>query len=85
MVTASKLALNVGNIMNNSPQYPLSIGYNEMYVKVSVSTKFLDNQLDWKNYTDQMIPKLCGACYVVRSVCCVTLIHLGICFAYFYL
>jgi hypothetical protein len=52
------LALNVGktNVIqfktNNTPQYDLSIGYNEKYWNKSVNMKFLglqiDNQLNWK-------------------------------------
>jgi hypothetical protein len=37
-----------------------------------VNIKFLgwqiDNQLNWKNHTDQMIPQLNGACYNISSV-----------------
>ena len=37
-----------------------------------INTKFLgleiDNHLNWKNYIEQMIPKLSGACYSVRSI-----------------
>jgi hypothetical protein len=40
-----------------------------MYKKLS--TKFhalkIDNHLKWKKHNDQIIPKLCGACYIVRS------------------
>jgi hypothetical protein len=76
--TANKLALNLDKtniikfITNNSPQYALSIGYDEKYVEESVYTKFLglqtDNHLNWKNHIDQMIPKLRTACYAVGSV-----------------
>jgi hypothetical protein len=37
-----------------------------------VSTKFLclqiDNHINWKNHIEEMVPKLSGACYVVRSM-----------------
>ena len=37
-----------------------------------MSTKFLclqiDNHINWKNHIEKMIPKLSGACYVVRSM-----------------
>jgi hypothetical protein len=56
---ANKLALNLDKIniikflTNNSPQCPLSIGYNDKYIEESVHTKFLglqiDNHLNWKN------------------------------------
>jgi hypothetical protein len=29
----------------------------------------IDNHLNWKNQIDKLIPKLCGACYAVRSKC----------------
>jgi hypothetical protein len=31
--------------MNNSPPYPLSIGYNEKYVEGYVNAQFLDSQI----------------------------------------
>jgi hypothetical protein len=56
----------------NAPQCPLSIGYNDKYIEESVQTKFLglqiDNHLNWKNHIEQLIPKLSGACYAVRSL-----------------
>jgi hypothetical protein len=76
--TANKLALNLDKtnitkfMTNNSPQCPLSIGYNDKCIEESVDTKFLglqiDNHLKWKNHIDQLVPKLSGACYAVRSV-----------------
>jgi hypothetical protein len=54
--------------MKNS-LHTLSIGYREKYVEGSVNTKFLslqiDNHLNWKNHTDQLVPKLSGACHSV--------------------
>jgi hypothetical protein len=74
----NKLAQSLGKtkiikfVTNNSPQCALSIGYNGKYVEESANTKFLglqsDNHLNWKNRIDQMITKLSGACYAVRSV-----------------
>jgi hypothetical protein len=50
----------------------LSIGYSDKYMEESVHTKFLglhiDNHLNWKNHIDQLILKLSGACYAVRSL-----------------
>jgi hypothetical protein len=49
---ANKLALNLDktNIIKfttiNLPQCPLSIGYNDKYIKESVQTKFLGLQID---------------------------------------
>jgi hypothetical protein len=62
---ANKLALNLDKtkfITNNSPQCPLSIGYNDKYIEESVHTKFLvlqiDNHLNWKNHISQLISKV---------------------------
>jgi hypothetical protein len=59
-------------ITKNSPQYPLNIGFNEKYIEEAVNTKFLglqiDSHLNWKNHVDQLVPKLSGACYAVRSM-----------------
>jgi hypothetical protein len=93
---ANKLALYLykTNIIKsttiNVPQCPLSIGYNDKYTEESAQTQFLglqiDNRLNWKNHIDQLIPKLSGACYAVRS-----LLHVGntdtiksVYFAYFH-
>jgi hypothetical protein len=50
----------------------ISIEYNGKYIEQSASKKFLglqiDNDINWKNHIDQMIPKLRGPCYAVRSV-----------------
>jgi hypothetical protein len=74
----NKLALNLDKtniikfLTHNSPQCPLNIGYNDKYIEESLHTKFLglqiDNYLNWKNHIDQLIPKLSGACYAVRSL-----------------
>jgi hypothetical protein len=74
----NKLALNLGktNIIKfptiNVLQCPLSIGYNDKYIEESAQTKFLglqiDNNLNWKTHIHQLIPKLSGACYAVRSL-----------------
>jgi hypothetical protein len=29
----------------------------------------IDDDLNWTNHIDKFIPKLCGACYAVRSMC----------------
>jgi hypothetical protein len=75
---ANKLVLNLDktNIMkfitNNLSHSILHIGYKEKYIEETVHTKFLalqiDNHLNWKNHIEQMIPKLSGACYAIRSV-----------------
>jgi hypothetical protein len=50
--TVNKLALNLDKtniikfITSNSPQYALSIGYDENYIEESVNTKFLGLQID---------------------------------------
>jgi hypothetical protein len=74
---ANKLALSVDEtniikfIMKNSPQHTLNIGYKEKYVE-SVNTRFLGLQtnkyLNWKNHIDQLVLKLHGVCYAVKSI-----------------
>jgi hypothetical protein len=48
------------------------IGYNNKFISVSTNTKFLgmitENMLSWKAHIDQLIPKLCSACYTIRTV-----------------
>jgi hypothetical protein len=56
---ANNLTLNLDKtnrikfITYNSPQFPISIGYEEKYIEESVNTKFLglqiDSHLNWKN------------------------------------
>jgi hypothetical protein len=91
--TAHKLALNLDKtnivkfITNNSPQYTLSIGYNDKCIEEKVNTKFLglqiDNHLNWKNHIDQLVPKLNGACYADRSMLHISTLK-SIYFAYFH-
>jgi hypothetical protein len=77
-------------VTNNSPQYTLSTGYKEKYVEESVNKKFLglhiDNCLNWKNYIHQLVSKLSGACYALRSVSHISNTDTlkSICFAYFH-
>jgi hypothetical protein len=67
-------------ITKNSSHSTLHIGYKEKYIEETVNTKFLgiqiDNHINWKNHTEQMIPTLNGACYAVRSMVHVTFILL---------
>jgi hypothetical protein len=48
------------------------IGYNNKFISVSTNTKFLGmiiaNALSWKERIDQLIPKLCTACYAITTV-----------------
>jgi IS1 family transposase len=59
-------------ITKNSPHCALCIDYTGKYIEETINTKFLglqiDNHLTWKNHIDQMVPKLSGACYAVRSM-----------------
>jgi len=45
--------------MNNSPPYPLSIGYNDKYIEEYVNAQFLgsqfDNHLKTKSHIDELI------------------------------
>ena len=54
----------------NSSHSTLCSGHKEKYTEDTVNTKFLglpiDNHINWKNHTEQMIPRLSGACYAVR-------------------
>jgi hypothetical protein len=77
-INANKLSLNLDKtnvikfIIKNLPQYPLNIGCNNKYIEEAVNTKFLglriDNHLNWKTLIDQLVPKLSGVRYAVRSV-----------------
>jgi hypothetical protein len=94
--TANKLVLNLDktNIMKiitkNSPRCALRIDYRGKYIEETINTKFLglqiDNHLTWKNRIDQMVPKLSGACYAVRSIYHISNINTlkSIYFAYFH-
>jgi hypothetical protein len=58
-------------ISKNLSHATLYIGYRRVYRR-GVNTKYLgvqiDNHPNWMNSTEQMIPKLSGAYYAVRSV-----------------
>jgi hypothetical protein len=65
--SASKMSLNLDKkcnkiCNNNSPQYPLNIGYNDNYIEETVNTKYFglqtDDHLNWKTHIDQLVPKL---------------------------
>jgi hypothetical protein len=57
-------------ITKNSSHSTLHIGYKEKYIEETVNTKFLalqiDNHINWKNHTEEMIHEFSGACYAVR-------------------
>jgi hypothetical protein len=48
------------------------ISYHESNVKQAVHTKLLglglDHHMNWKTHIDKIIPKLCSASYIIRSV-----------------
>jgi hypothetical protein len=52
--------------------HDLTIGYNNKFISNSTNTKLLgiiiENMLSWKAHIDQLIPKLCMACYAIRTV-----------------
>jgi hypothetical protein len=68
---ANKLTLNLDktNIIKfttkNSPQFSISIGYDDKHIEESVHTKFLglqiDSHLNWKTHIDQLMSKLSGS------------------------
>jgi hypothetical protein len=49
-----------------------SIGYNNSFILKSTDTKFLgviiENTLSLKAHIDHLLPKLCMACYGVRTI-----------------
>jgi len=75
---ANNLVLNLDkmNVMKfitkNSSHSTLHFDYKEKYVEETVNTKFLglkiDNHINWKNHIEEMIPKLSGAYYAIRSI-----------------
>jgi hypothetical protein len=77
-LAASKIVLNLDKayimkyITKNWSHSTSHFGYKENYIEETVITKFLclqiDNHINWKNYIEQMIPKVRGACYAIRSV-----------------
>jgi len=52
--------------------YDLKLNYQSNHIKSSSSTKCLgliiDDSLSWKAHTDQMMPKLNTACFVIRTI-----------------
>jgi hypothetical protein len=80
---ANNLVINLDkmNIMKfiekNSAHSTLHIGYKEKCIEERGNTKFLSlkivNHINWKNHTEEMIPKLSGACFAIRSMVSVTL------------
>jgi hypothetical protein len=57
---------------SNLPHQPLTIGYEQKYVKEITGIKVLgiriDSCLTWKNHVQQVISKLSAACYAVRMM-----------------
>jgi hypothetical protein len=55
----------------NLPHCAMTIGHNNKYTEEVVYLKLLGIQIDahlnWKTHTDQTIPKLSAACYIVRQ------------------
>jgi hypothetical protein len=47
-------------------------GYKNKFISISTNIKFLgiitENTLSWKAHIDQLIPKLCTACYAIKQV-----------------
>jgi hypothetical protein len=75
---ANHLVLNMEKISmikfktGNVPHQPLTMGYEQKYVKEVTAIKFLgiriDSCLTWKNHVEQVIPKSSAACYAVRMM-----------------
>jgi hypothetical protein len=53
----------------NSSHSRLCIVYKAKYREERENTKFIglqsENHINWKNHTEQMIPKLSGACHAI--------------------
>ena len=56
----------------NQPYCALTVSYKDKCIEEAVNLKFLgiqiDNHPNWMNHTDQIIPKLSIACYMVRQM-----------------
>jgi hypothetical protein len=94
--TANGLSLNMDktNIIKFSPsnrQYNnLQLMYHSKLLSAVDSTKFLglelDNHVNWKSHIKKILPKLSGACYVIRqlyALCDISTLRM-IYFAYFH-
>jgi hypothetical protein len=72
VLNTDKINIIIKHIKNNSPQYPLSIGYIRKYTEQSGNKIFLglqtDSCLKWHNITEQIIPKLCASHHVAESM-----------------
>ena len=78
MVSANKLVLNLEKtnitkfVTINEPYCALTVIYKDKCIEEAVNLKFLgiqiDSHLNSRNHTDQIIPKLCVACYMVRQM-----------------
>jgi hypothetical protein len=59
--------LSISSLHSKAP-----IGYNNNFISNSTSTKFLgvivENTSSWKAHIDHLLPKLCMACYSVRTI-----------------
>jgi hypothetical protein len=96
LFSANKLALKLDKsdivkfTTKSSPQRTLSTGYKEKYIEETANTNFLglqiDNNLNWKNHIDQLVPTLSGACCAVRFMSHISSFETlkSIYFAYFY-
>ena len=56
----------------NSPHSALTISYEDKHIEEALRLKLLgtqlDNQLNWKDHIDQVLPKLSAECYAVRQM-----------------
>jgi hypothetical protein len=55
--------------MKNSAHSTLHVGYEEKYLEETVNTKLqIDNNINYKNLFEEMIPNLSGTRYAFRSM-----------------
>jgi len=60
--------------------YTLHIGYKENYTEQTANRKFLGlqihNHINQKNHTEEIIHKLSGACYAIRSMVHISIMNI---------
>ena len=77
-------------VTKNLAYCTLHIGYKENYIEETVNKKFLglqiDNHINWKNCIEEMIHKLSGTCYAIRTIVHISNINTlkSIYYAYFH-
>jgi hypothetical protein len=62
----------IQSMPKNSTSLDINIGLNNEFITNVSKTKFLgiliESMLSWKAHVQQLIPKLCSACYAIRAI-----------------